>query len=438
MIADRFWPMSGSRAVIAQPSLSDDLTRARPLLLTPGVVGFYFSFRVISVLIAARLFLAEPRTGAAASLVADFALLLAVVFTTLGAPVRNRGSLLRLRPFRWVLVFLGFSGCSLLWTIAESLPSAVAYWCAMAADLGMVVLLLRVNPALDVGCALMKGYVWGACAVAFSAWLLPPQSDLRLGDEELLGPNQIGYVCAFAMFFAQFLIRRKQNFWIAPSVFLCITLLRTISKTTIVALLVGQAFSLLRDRSLSTKWKLTVLCGVAGTLALFWGLISAYYTVYINAGNQAETLTGRFGIWVYFLGQSVEKPWIGHGFHSVWKVVPLFGENFEARHAHNELIQQFYAYGIAGIAMLIGLYGSLWRQIRALAPSPLKAFATGLLVFILVRGLADTEPFDFSLPLWAITLFSAILMSSAKSEGDTSAEFQSNDLQMPRLRSSAP
>jgi O-antigen ligase len=90
-------------------------------------------------------------------------------------------------------------------------------------------------------------------------------------------------------------------------------------------------------------------------------------------------------------------------------VVPLFSENFEARHAHNELIQQFYAYGAVGIIMLFGLYGSLWQQIRRLAPCSLKAFAGGLLVFILVRGLADTEPFDLSLPLWAIMLFSVIL-----------------------------
>ena len=57
----------------------------------------------------------------------------------------------------------------------------------------------------------MKGYVWGACAIAAIAWMLPSQSDLRLGDEEFLGPNQIGYACAFAFFFAQYLMRRKEK-----------------------------------------------------------------------------------------------------------------------------------------------------------------------------------------------------------------------------------
>jgi exopolysaccharide production protein ExoQ len=438
MIADRFRPITGSRAVAAQPYPFDRaVTQAEPIQVMPALVGFYFSFRVVFVLIAARLFLQEPRMGAATSLVCNFVLLLGTVFESFGAAVQNKENLLRLRPFRWVLLFLGFSGCSLFWSVTASPASAVVYWCAMAADLGMVVLLLRTNPVLDVGRALMKGYVWGASAVAFSAWMIPPQSDLRLGDQELLGPNQIGYVCAFAIFLAQFLIRRKQYFWILPSVFLGITLLRTISKTTILAFVAGQAFILLRDRSLSLKWKLTMIGAAACILAFFWSLIDAYYTVYTNAGNQAETLTGRLGIWAYFLQESVENLWIGHGFHSVWKVVPLFGEDFEARHAHNELIQQFYAYGVAGIVMLIGLYGSLWRQIRALAPSSLKAFAGGLLLFILVRGLADTEPFDLSLPLWAITLLSAILMSNSLPKDEDPDEFRPETAGAPRLRRAA-
>jgi O-antigen ligase len=438
MIADRFRPIASSRAVASRPNSFDRaVAQAEPIQATPAVVGFYFSSRVVFVLIAARLFLEEPRMGAAASLVCNFALLLGVAFESFGAAVQNDAQLLRLRPFRWVLLFLGFSGCSLLWSIAASLASAVVYWCAMAADLAMVVLLLRTNPVLDVGRALMKGYVWGACAVAFSAWMLPPQSDLRLGDQELLGPNQIGYVCAFAIFLAQFLIRGRHHFWILPSIFLSVTLLRTISKTTILAFVAGQAFILLRDRSLSLKWKLTIIGAAACVLGFFWSLIGAYYTVYTNAGNQAETLTGRLGIWAYFLEQSVENLWIGHGFHSVWKVVPLFGEDFEARHAHNELIQQFYAYGIAGIVMLIGLYGSIWRQIRALAPGSLKAFAGGFLLFILVRGLGDTEPFDLSLPLWAITLFSAVLMNSSLPKGDDPAKFRPETIGGPRLRSAA-
>jgi hypothetical protein len=54
--------------------------------------------------------------------------------------------------------------------------------------------------------------------------------------------------------------------------------------------------------------------------------------------------------------------------------------------------------------MLAGLYGSFYRQIRRIPSRSFKTLFLGLLLFVLVRGLADTEAFDLSLPLWTITL----------------------------------
>ncbi len=251
--------------------------------------------------------------------------------------------------------------------------------------------------------------MWGACAVAIIAWLLPAQSDLRLGDEELLGPNAIGYLCAFALFFAQFLAREKDGKWGTTSLLLGVTLLRSLSKTTIIAFLAGEAFLLLRDKSMSRRTKVLLILGAAAMVASFSGLLSSYYDIYTNAGNQAETLTGRLGLWTYFLAEAVQQPWIGHGFHSVWKVVPPFGaDQFEARHAHNELLQQFYAYGVVGVFMFAGIYGSLWLQLRKLSARPRKTFFFAFLLFVLVRGLADTDAFDLSLPLWSIILISML------------------------------
>jgi exopolysaccharide production protein ExoQ len=146
-------------------------------------------------------------------------------------------------------------------------------------------------------------------------------------------------------------------------------------------------------------------------VALFWGLINAYIDYYANAGNQSETLTGRLGIWAYILNEALQQPWIGHGFHSVWKVIPPFG-SFEARHAHNELLQQFYAYGVIGVCIFIALYRSVFREIRSVHDASMKTFFVGMFLFILVRGLADTEAFDLSLPLWSIVLFRSLLAES--------------------------
>jgi exopolysaccharide production protein ExoQ len=385
------------------------------IMLLPEMVGFFFSFRILVVLLGVRVFHADPQTGVEVCLAFNFLLLGVVAFHSLGPAPRTLMSILRFPSCLWVLFILAFSGCSLIWSVTASVPAAVAFWSTMAADVAIVVLLLRTGPIVEMSSALMKGYVCATCFIAIIAWILPAQSDLRLGDEELLGPNQIGFACAFAIFLALYLIlvRRDQGYWKSSVFLLAITLLRSLSKTTIIAFVAGQAILLVREKSISRKSKTITILLAGLVVAAASSLLADYYDIYTNAGNQSETLTGRLGIWGYILLEALDQPWIGHGFHSVWKVIPPFGaDQFEARHAHNELLQEFYAYGLVGIFMLIGIYRSFYRQIRKLPPSSLKTLLIGLLVFVLVRGLADTDPFDLSLPLWTIVMFSTIMAQS--------------------------
>jgi exopolysaccharide production protein ExoQ len=373
-------------------------------------IGFFFSFRLFSVLLAVHVLHADPQIGVMLSLGLNFLLLIVVVFASMGPATESLSSILRLPCFFWILFFLGFSGLSLLWSVAASLAAAAAFWCAMVADLAMVILLLRAGPVPEVSAGIMKGYVYGACCIALMAWIMPAQSDLRLGDDEFLGPNQIGYACAFAIFLAQYLMRTIRGPWKLCAAFLAITLLRSLSKTTIVAVLVSEAFLLTQDRSIRRRTKILVALAALVVVLVFWNLLSSYYDVYTNAGNQAESLTGRLGIWAMILNEAVQHPWIGHGFHSVWKVIPPFGpDQFEARHAHNEFLQQFYAYGVVGVVMLIGLYASFLRRIRKMPHSAIRTLFLSLLLFAVIRGIADTESFDLSLPLWAIALIVALV-----------------------------
>ncbi|HEX5433608.1 MAG TPA: oligosaccharide repeat unit polymerase, partial [Candidatus Angelobacter sp.] len=243
-----------------------------PSSLLSLIVGFYFGFRVVTVLFLTRVFDADPRTGTAVNLATDYFLLLLCAFCSVGCRYPF-GEMARLPGVRWALLFLGFSCCSLLWSRTASLPDSMAYWCGMAADFIMVAMLLRSGETERVSRSLMKGFVWGACAVAAVAWVLPAQSDLRLGDEELLGPNQIGYVCAFAFFFAQYLVREKKEKMGAPATFLAITVLRALSKTTIAAFLAGEGFLLLMDKKMARRTKVLLVIGTLVAVALFWGLL---------------------------------------------------------------------------------------------------------------------------------------------------------------------
>jgi len=371
-------------------------------------IGFFLSFRIIITIFAVRVLGADPQMGAETRLALNLLLLGLVCFALLGTADRTFGSMLRLRSIRWVFIFLAFSGCSLLWSATASLPASIAYWCGTASDVAIMVLLLRTCSVTDAANSLMKGFVWSTCCVALIAWIMPTQYDLRLGDEDFFNSNSIGNLCAFAIFFAQYLMRRKEGKWGFATFFLSITLLRSLSKTTIVAFVVSEGYLLIHDRSLSRKTKMFLTVAVILVVLVFWGLFEAYYDFYTTSGNQAETLTGRTAIWAYVLNAALEHPWIGHGFDSMWKVIPPFGA-FEARHAENELLQQFYTYGVAGIVMLCGLYGSLYRKIRRLPQGPLRIVFVSIVLFVVVRGFAEAEPFDLLLPLWAIVLITMLV-----------------------------
>src|SRR6202046_4979389 len=350
------------------------------------LVGSFFSFRVFIMLLSVRLLGTCEQAGVEISLALNFFLLALVAFQTIGATDPEGPSMLRLASVRWVFLFLCVSCMSLFWSATASLPAAIIYWCPMAAERAVVVLFLRMGPVREVATSLMRGYVAGACVIAIIAWLLPAQSDLRLGDEELLGPNQIGYLCAFALFFVQYLMREKLGKWVPATFILAVTLLRSLSKTSIVAFLIAESFLLMKDRSIRRRTKVMLIFAGIATVATFSGLLTSYFDIYTNAGNSPETLTGRIGIWTVILSEAVQQPWIGHGFHAVWNVIPPFGD-FEARHAHNELIQQFYAYGIVGVCTLGGLYGRFYGQVRRLASPSMRTFWVSFLLFILVRGL---------------------------------------------------
>jgi exopolysaccharide production protein ExoQ len=313
-------------------------------------VGFYFAIRVVTTVFLVRILGTDPQVGAATNLTLNFLLLGFIWLSTLGTWSHDSASILTLAQIRWLLIFLGFSGCSLLWSETASPLVSAAYWCGTVSDVVVIILLLRNRSGVEAADSLMTGFVWGACCIALVAWVMPAQFDMRLGDEDYLNGNTIGNLCAFAIFFAQYLTRSRKARWGLAIFFLAITLVRSLSKTAIVAFLISEGYLIIQDRAMNRRTKIYLTVGVVVVVLAFWGLFEAYYDFYTTYGNQSETLTGRTAIWAYVVNAALEKPWIGHGFDSMWKVVPAFG-TFEARHAENEVLEQFYSYGIVGLVM---------------------------------------------------------------------------------------
>ncbi len=294
---------------------------------SPGLAfafGFFFSFRLCIVFLSVNLLGVDPSTGTAISILLGVILFGLVCFNAGGAVASTLRSVFQPSPARWAIAFLVFSGLSLLWSETASLPNSAAYWAGMVIDVASVVLLLGSETGGEAH-AILKGYIWSTCCLAAIAWIMPAASDLRLGDEQFFNSNEIGNLCAFAIFFAQYLTRADRGDWRMAKFFLVVTLIRSLSKTTLAAFLLSEALLLLLDRSMSRKTKWLIVVFALLLLTVFWGLLVAYFDYYTNNGNQAETLTGRIVIWLYVLGSVTDHPWtliIGHGFDSWWKVVP--------------------------------------------------------------------------------------------------------------------
>lgn len=387
------------------------------------LAGFLFSSRTAYVLVSARWLNIGTESGVVAGFVIALFLALAVTLSAFGANAHRVGWIFALRPFRWVLLYLAFSGCSLLWSASTSATSSGIYWCGLAGDVCIVALLVRTGDVGVVVHSILKGFIAGTCLLAVIAWMMPVALDLRLGDIDFFNTNQIGNLCALAWLMCSLLGSRSDSVWPIVPWLLAITLIRSLSKSTLLAFVACLLYRLIRDSSVSLKkkWLLGVVAFVL-TLS-FWGLLSAYYDVYTTEGNQAETLTGRTAIWAWTLDAGLSKPWFGNGFDAMWKVAPPFGgELFEARHAENELLQQFFAYGVCGVALLVGIYGSLYRRIRALPRSSERSALTVFLIFVVVRGLTEAEPFDLLLPLWLVTSLSILATRGRESEMRIPAE----------------
>ena len=380
-------------------------TQSESWSLMAAAVGFYFATRYSTEYL---FFQSNPRVGAGFSVGLNFLLLAAVLFHSLGPAPNTLRSTVRVPCFRSISAFFLFALLSLLWSATISVPVAFAYWCCIAADLAMVVLLLRTGPVDLMSYSFMKGYVWGAGFIAVVIWASPTMQDLRPGNLDFFNPNATALICALGVFLAQFLSRSNRA-WNVAAVLLAITLLRTLSKSTIIAFTAGEALLLFRDAAITRRKLFTIVLGAGMVLAAFWRLIQAYFEVYTTTGNEAETLTGRVGVWDYVLERSLEQPWIGHGFHSFRNVIPNFGP-FEPWHAHNELLQLFYAYGAVGILLFFMIYGSFYLQIRRLRLSSYKAFFYGILLFTVIRGFADTDRFELTLPFGFVFLFSSLMM----------------------------
>src|SRR5579862_6899550 len=367
------------------------------------ITGFILAFKGSLTFLFFR---SSPQDGAGVVVALTLGWMLLVWSHTMldppGVPLKDAGTRI---PW-WILVYLTLAGASLAWTTTNSVPVAAAYWAAMVADVLVIWFLLRYQSRETNIIRIVHGFVAGAAVVAIIAWAAPAMDDLRLGNEDFLHPNLIGFEFAIAALFSAYLAQ-KNKAWIWACAGFIVTILRTLSKGTIVGFLFASLYYVVHGLKISRRVRIYI--GVSGAMVLlaFWGLLEAYLDLYTQ-GSNLETLTGRTYIWTTSLDISSEKLWFGHGFDSFRWVFPPF-EAFQPWHAHNEWIQQLFAYGMVGLVIVIAVYVSFYRTVRASRNLSMRSLSTAILVLVLVRGLVDTDRFELCFPLWLMTMLSITL-----------------------------
>jgi O-antigen ligase len=392
------------------------MTRDNAVKRFPEVIGFFFVFRACLTYL---FFQADPAAGTIVSLAINLGLLFGALLYSIGGQTSvSRGPIFP-SAVRWMLALFTFSAASLFWTGAQSLVAAVGYWTVMTTDVAIVLVLLRGQDAMDCTEALMRGAVWGAAGLAIVAWFSPLTADLRLGNDEFLHPNTLGLELGIATLIAQYLATRG-GLWKWLSFALGVTLLRTLSKTAILAFVCAECWYLMQNGSLTRRVKLQLSAVPLLVVASFWSVFDSYLTVYnsTGTGNQAETLTGRTVLWSVAFSMSMQRPWLGHGIYSFKALIPALGP-FAAVHAHNEILQQFFEYGIAGTLIVVALYVSFLRQAWRAPASELRMVVLAVLIFTLLRGLADTVLVGLSYHLWLMAAFAVCLANSQEAEVGT-------------------
>jgi O-antigen ligase len=298
-----------------------------------------------------------------------------------------------------------WSGLTLFWTGASPLFSAFGYCATLVLKIFIVLLLLSMENIDRVAIKSLQGFAWGSLLYALVPFVLKATTiDGRLGNEEFFHPNNIGEQMAFACLCTIYLALQswgrssERRPYILILLFLLFTLLRSLSKTSILSFLIAALVYIIRSK-ITVQRKITLVSVAGGVIAISAGVLSAYLDRYLNeqqGGEALTTATGRTIIWESAWQMIQENPIWGYGYQSYRDVAPQIIQ-LRLVHPHNEWLNIWFNLG--GIGMVLGVltYIAYAWEVRGAAQArlPQEALGLALMIFSLIRGLTEANIPDF-------------------------------------------
>jgi exopolysaccharide production protein ExoQ len=384
-------------------------TRA-PEAELPGslpTIAFYFWMLLIFRFAFALLFFREnPAVATAAGAALDIGSAYCLLFAIGGAASIKRQTRFPVLV-HWILAYCLWCAVSLSWTRATSLISATGYFASMVLGVAIVGAMIRWGDLENVAIASVKGIIAGGWLISLCA-LLSTSDDPngRLGNLEFLHPGKVGEYAGQAALCSCFMwVRSRKNegngrwLWVGSALFLTWIVLRSLSKTSMIAFVCSAAVFILFSRVVSLKTKVIALVCASLLFCAMYTVVNTYLESYLEEKpGEATTLTGRTLLWAKSWDMIQEHPALGFGFLSFRDYGP---QDWDVRtvHAHNEWITQWFQLGLIGLIITIGIYLSYFRHLMRSPHSPQRELGLSMLIYMLIQGFAIAEPSGLTFPL---------------------------------------
>ena len=174
-------------------------------------------------------------------------------------------------------------------------------------------------------------------------------------------------------------------------------------------------------RGLKTKFQAMIFAVL--TIATAAGIIQFSGQILTFMGKDA-TLTGRTGVWEVAVERAMERPMLGYGFRAYWtpenkrRLKPTEDWSDGIGHAHNTYIDLLVELGFLGVISFFFILCMLTlRIVRRLASKNdvLNLWAVACIVFILVRGFAESTILQHSDIHWIYFVYFFMLLTPSRS-----------------------
>jgi O-antigen ligase len=324
-----------------------------------------------------------------------FAVLLLITF-------RSPGYLRRLfKPsFRWLFLLALFSMASAAYSPAKAFSFAWGFKMMLA------VLLLRVIldeiESMDELRWFLQAALWSFTALVvlcLAQFITTPDAWAGGRMTEAVSPTGVSTIAGtlFLLGLAFYVDESKRKYLIFSALGFCVMLLGGGKGAILAALMAGTAFFILRKNLKSGLLFLAVSVLLGGILIAVTPL-QRYLMDYAKSG-QAETGTGRIGLWQVIIPAIMEKPLYGHGFVSskfIFEDVP--GVDWPAGHTHNGFLEVLYNNGVIGLLLLLAVLRRTVRNllwvIRRMRSGEMKTWAIGafaIFIFEILNGMLNAS-----------------------------------------------